>query len=88
MCIRDRFCSVDVTGYNSKNKKVILYPNLPSAIWPVGHGPGLPVPQVPEAIDDVVLDVSSDTQSDEDGQDGEFKCIAENLNLSCLRKSS
>ena len=73
------FCSIDVTGYNSKNKKVIFYPNLPSAIRPVGHGPGLSVPQVPETIDDVVLDACSDTQSDEDGQDDEFKSITENL---------
>ena len=92
MCIRDRlwrearnhsddcyFCSFHVTDYNSKNKKVIFYPNLPSDIRPVGHGPGLSVRQVPETTNDVVLDVCSDTQSDEDGQENEFKSIARNL---------
>jgi hypothetical protein len=26
------FCCCDVKGYNSKNKKVILYPNLPGDV--------------------------------------------------------
>ena len=38
------FCVCDITGYNTKNKKEINYPNLLSAKRPVSHGPGLPVP--------------------------------------------
>lgn len=74
------FCSVDVTGYNSKNKKVILYPNLPSAIRPICHGPDLPVPKPPKNFDNVVLDVTSDSKSDSDDHaDVEFQCPSENL---------
>jgi len=43
------FCSIDVSGYNSKNKKVIVYPNINSANWP-----GLPVPKPPQSIDDIL----------------------------------
>lgn len=72
------FCSIDVSGYNSRNKKVIVYPNLPSAIRPVGHGPGLPVPEPPQSIDDVLQ--SSEPESDESGpDDDEFQCSPENL---------
>ncbi|KAJ8884845.1 hypothetical protein PR048_011041 [Dryococelus australis] len=68
------FCGVDVTGYNSKCKKVIMYPNFPSAIQPVGHGPDMPVPKPPEVFDYIILDMSSDAQSDADEQaDDELK---------------
>jgi hypothetical protein len=46
------FCCCDVNGYNSKNKKVILYPNFPSALRPVVHGPEVPVPQPIEILED------------------------------------
>lgn len=36
----------------SKNKNVIIYPDLTSADRPVGHGPGIHVTVPPEAIDD------------------------------------
>jgi len=32
----------------SMNKKSTLYPNIPSAILPVPHGDGLPVPEPPD----------------------------------------
>ncbi|KAJ8887178.1 hypothetical protein PR048_013393 [Dryococelus australis] len=68
------FCNFDVTCYNSKNKKVIRYPNLPSAIRPVGHGQDLPVPKPPEVFDDVIRDISIVAQSDADEQaDDEFE---------------
>ena len=41
------FCSVNVVGNNTKTKKTIVYPNIPSAIRPVPHGPEVPVPKVP-----------------------------------------
>lgn len=74
------FCNDDITGYNFKNRKV-FYPNLPSSVWQVGNG--LPVPQVPEVIDDPGLDVSSYVQSDEDGQDNEFN-VFQKTQFSCL----
>jgi hypothetical protein len=46
------FCTINVTGYNKKNKKVIKYPNLLSAIRPVPHGPDLPVPSPHDNLSD------------------------------------
>ena len=43
---------VSVTGYNKKNKKGNIYPYLLSAIWPVPHGPDLPVPSPPDNLSD------------------------------------
>ncbi|KAJ8876620.1 hypothetical protein PR048_021065 [Dryococelus australis] len=54
--------------------KVIRYPNLSSAIRPVGHGPDLHVPKPPEVLDDIILDVCSDAKSDADEQADEFEC--------------
>jgi hypothetical protein len=31
------FCTVNISGFSSKTKSVIIYPNLPSAIRPVPH---------------------------------------------------
>jgi hypothetical protein len=45
--------------------KEILYPNLPSAIRPVPHGPGIPVPVPPEILEDTPVDSDKeDTDSD------------------------
>jgi hypothetical protein len=63
------FCCCDVKGYNSKNKKVILYLNLPSALHLVVHGPEVPVPQPTEILED-----ASTNSSDSDGDDEEFQC--------------
>jgi hypothetical protein len=38
------FCVCKLKGFSTKNKKEITYPNLPSAIRPVLHGPDIPVP--------------------------------------------
>jgi hypothetical protein len=61
------FCSYNVQGYNSKTRKENFYPNLPSAIHPVPHGPGIPVP--PEILEDTHVDSDKeDTDSDQDFQ--------------------
>jgi hypothetical protein len=39
------FCTCNIQGYSLKNKKDIVYPNLPSAMRPLPHGPDIPVPQ-------------------------------------------
>jgi hypothetical protein len=65
------FCCSDVKGYNSKNKKVILCPNLPSALRPIVHGPELPVPHPTYILED------ASTSSDSYGDDEEFQCHME-----------
>jgi hypothetical protein len=63
------FCSCNVQGYNSKNRKDIFYPNLPPAIRPVPHGPGIPMPVPPEILEDTPVDSDKeDTDSDQDFQ--------------------
>ncbi|GBM64138.1 hypothetical protein AVEN_227285-1 [Araneus ventricosus] len=44
------FCSVDVRGFNTKNKKNIFYPNLSSAIRPVPPTSEIPVPHPPSSL--------------------------------------
>jgi hypothetical protein len=58
-----------VKGYNSKSRKDIFYPNFPSAIRPVPHGPGIPVPVPPEILENTPVDSDKeDTDSDQDFQ--------------------
>jgi hypothetical protein len=76
------FCCCDVKGYNSKNKKVILYPNLPSALRPVVHGPEVPVPQPTEILED-----ASTNSSDSGGDDEEFQCHTESRSSQLFTQS-
>jgi hypothetical protein len=46
-----------------------LYPNLPSALRPVVHGPEVPVPEPTEILED-----GSTNSSDSGGDDEEFQC--------------
>jgi hypothetical protein len=65
------FFSCKVQGYNSQNRKEILYPKLPFALRPVPHGPGIPVPVPvpPETLEDTPVDSDKeDTDSDQDFQ--------------------
>lgn len=71
------FCCIDVCGYNSKNKKVVIYPNVTSADRPVKHGPCFPVPVPPEHIDDVLQ--SSPESSQSQPTDDDFQCTPDNL---------
>ncbi|GBL62568.1 hypothetical protein AVEN_43206-1 [Araneus ventricosus] len=57
------FCTCNVKGLNLKNKKQISYPNIPSAIRPVPHGPGIPVPSPPDTVENIFY---SDTESEID----------------------
>jgi hypothetical protein len=61
----------DLATFNGTIQKrgKIFYPNLPSAIRPVPHGPGILVPVPPEILENtpVVLD-KEDTDSDQDFQ--------------------
>jgi hypothetical protein len=46
------FCCCDINDDNSKNKKVILYTNLPSSLRPVVNDRQVPVPQPTEILED------------------------------------
>ncbi|KAJ8888976.1 hypothetical protein PR048_008470 [Dryococelus australis] len=67
-------------GYNLKNEKDILYPNLRSAIRPVHHGPGIHVTSPPDNLDDVCEELETNSEacgySDEDH---DFVCDAPQL---------
>lgn len=66
------FCAVNTTGYSSKNKHQIVYPNLDSAIRPVPHDSFLPVPIPPiDGLDSVDTDTDEVTTSVE-YHDAEF----------------
>ena len=39
------FCIINLKGINPKNKYHVQYPNDPSTIRPISHGPDLPVPE-------------------------------------------
>ncbi|KAJ4447373.1 hypothetical protein ANN_09379 [Periplaneta americana] len=54
--------NIKVAGYTAKNKKEILYPNIPSAIRAVPHGPDIPVPLPPES--DTLPSASSSTETE------------------------
>jgi hypothetical protein len=70
------FCGCDIKGYNSKNKSVILYPKLPSALRPVVHGPEVQVPQPTEILED-----ASTNSYDSRGDNEEFQCHTERPQL-------
>jgi hypothetical protein len=67
------FCCCGAKDYKCKNKKVILYLNLPSALCPVAHGPAVPVPQPTE-----ILEHASTNSSASVGDNEEFQCHTEN----------
>jgi len=57
------FCLVPATdkGLSKKKKASVQYPNIPSALRPVPHGEGLPVPEPPESFS-----LESDEEQHED----------------------
>jgi hypothetical protein len=65
-------CCCYVKDYNSINKKAIFYPNFPSALHPVVHGPEVPVPHPAETLEN-----ASTNSSDSGGYNKEFQCHTE-----------
>ncbi len=53
-------------GLSKKKKQSVQYPNIPSAIRPVSHREGLPVPDAPESFS-----LESDEEDDEDEEENE-----------------
>ncbi|KAJ4430811.1 hypothetical protein ANN_19402 [Periplaneta americana] len=69
-----------VVGYTAKNKKDILYPNIPSAIRIIPHGPDIPVLLPPES--DTLPSGSRSTETEspmdhtyEPGNTGDDRCF-------------
>ena len=52
------FCSCVVDGCSVKNKHKIQYPNLPCAVRPIPHEPGVPIPLHPSVLEIVEDSVS------------------------------
>ncbi|KAK3886764.1 hypothetical protein Pcinc_009084 [Petrolisthes cinctipes] len=52
------FCMTNLQGINRKNKHHVQYPEVPSAIKPVPHGPEVPIPEP-----DVIMESSSNPES-------------------------
>ena len=69
------FCTCNVSGFTMKNKHNIQYPNLPSAIRPVLHGPDVPIPTPPPVLKNVG-DPSTDVSSSEfqSEEKSEYEC--------------
>src|SRR5215469_5425686 len=42
--------NISFSGVNKKNKKTVKYPDVPSAIKPIPHGPGILIPNVPQNL--------------------------------------
>ena len=68
------FCSVKVTGFNKRNEKEIIYPNMISAIRPVLHNSEIPVPEAPKNLEEIVMeiDMQESTQSLHEYFDSEY----------------
>jgi hypothetical protein len=60
------FCTCNIQGYNLKNKKEIVYPNLPSAMRPLPHGPDIPMPQPPQTLETPKDSASESVDSNDD----------------------
>lgn len=61
------FCMTNLQGINRKNKHHVQYPDVPSAIKPVPHGPDIPVPEP-----DVTMESSSDPEFSDTTDTAEF----------------
>ena len=57
------FCSINVSRYNSKNKKVTVFLSLISADRSVKHGLGLPAHESPQSNDDILQSSSEFSES-------------------------
>ena len=60
------FCSCNVQGYSTKNKKTNSLPKHGFGTPPSLHGPGIPTPQAPQTLDNLP---SSESESEESFND-------------------
>jgi len=61
-----------------KEKSTFVYPNIPSEIWPVPHGDGLPVPESPDNFTMYSDDEESVSSNSEEQQPSASR-VADNL---------
>ena len=68
------FCLTKTEGFNAKNKsKIIIYPNLPSAIRPVAHCDEIPIPIYKKNNpDEEITDKSDKEMPDNEHQDKNY----------------
>ena len=64
-------------GMSTKKKSTLVYPNIPSAIQPVPHGDGLPVPKPPDNFamysdDDDSVSSNSEEQQPSTSRDADY----------------
>ena len=57
------FCLTKTKGYNQRNRKKILYPNLPSAIRSIPHSADLPVPITPPCLPELKGESSENSEN-------------------------
>jgi hypothetical protein len=60
------YCIESLGWYNKKNKDSIQYPNLPSAMRPVHHGPDVPTPTPPTTLPESETSSPSGAADDND----------------------
>ena len=61
------FCMVDVSHYRkSQDKKIIVYPSIPTSIAPVPHCEDLPIPKPPVLESSFGASISSEEDTDAD----------------------
>jgi hypothetical protein len=63
------FCLCKIKGYNSRNKQDISYPDIPSAMRPVPHGPDVPIPVLPKSLEAATSESSTNESNAEDATD-------------------
>ena len=71
------FCLTKTKGYNQRNRKKILYPNLPSAIRPVPHSADLPVPITPPCLPELKGKSSENSENSSCDSDDTFQLSQE-----------
>ena len=76
-CINDcYFCKMKTAGFKKKNKHLIKYPNIPSALRPVAHSLEVPTPSTSFTSEDMDQHMESDVHLPFDDQ---TKMIQETL---------
>ena len=72
------FCLTKTKGYNQRNRKKILYPNLPSAIRTVLHSYDLPVPiPPPSCLSELKVESSENSENSSCDIDNTFQLTQE-----------
>ena len=71
------FCLTKTKGYNQRNRKKILYPNLSSAICPVLHSADLPVSIPPSCLRELKSEFSENSENLSRDSDDTFQLSQE-----------